>query len=128
MTKHDLIMESGRREGYRARYLLSKDSMPWYVPYETRMYMIREADFTCAICRDRLPASLLHIDHILSVANGGKCYFSNLQVLCRTCNLRKNKYTLDPISYTLRRVETIRIRELSEINRIVEDKVNDPRA
>ncbi len=38
---------------------------------------------------------LLQIDHILAYYHGGEMAMFNLQVLCRTCNLRKGRDTID---------------------------------
>lgn len=43
----------------------------------------------CAICKIQLKKSY-HIDHIMPLALDGEHAPSNLQVLCKTCNLRKN--------------------------------------
>ena len=50
--------------------------------------------FRCVVC-GRSPAMhmniVLHADHILAVANGGKTTLDNLQTLCQDCNLGKGK-------------------------------------
>jgi hypothetical protein len=53
--------------------------------------------FRCVAC-GRSPATHLnielHADHIVSVADGGKTAFENLQTLCRDCNLGKGRTSI----------------------------------
>lgn len=53
---------------------------------------ISERDnYTCQICGKEMYDGVgLQIDHIISIANGGKSVPSNLQVLCSKCNGRKS--------------------------------------
>lgn len=47
-------------------------------------------NYTCQICGKYMPDEVgLHIDHIISIKNGGKSTPSNLRVLCSKCNGRK---------------------------------------
>lgn len=50
--------------------------------------------FRCVAC-GRSPATnlntVLHADHIIAIANGGKTTLENLQTLCRDCNLGKGR-------------------------------------
>ena len=50
----------------------------------------------CAICRKSL-RSEFHADHIIPLVRGGSNYRSNIQLLCKTCNLRKS--AKDPIDF-----------------------------
>lgn len=51
--------------------------------------MLRD-NYTCQICGKYMPDEVgLHIDHIVSIHNGGKSVMSNLQVLCDKCNYKK---------------------------------------
>jgi 5-methylcytosine-specific restriction enzyme A len=45
--------------------------------------------FTCRSCRAEPLIENLHIDHIVPLSAGGSDDLSNLQVLCRDCNLSK---------------------------------------
>lgn len=53
--------------------------------------------FRCVVC-GRSPAThlnlVLHADHVLAVANGGKTILENLQALCQDCNLGKGRTVL----------------------------------
>lgn len=50
----------------------------------------------CAICRVSVRKSF-HLDHVMPLARGGEHAPRNLQILCQTCNVRKN--AKDPIDY-----------------------------
>lgn len=43
----------------------------------------------CAICREKLRK--YHVDHIKALARGGTNEAKNIQLLCATCNVRKNQ-------------------------------------
>lgn len=95
-TKHELIMAD--KEGdLLAHKLLEIDVTPSYIPQKTRLMLILEACGQCKICGKYTED--LHIDHKLAVHNGGRCFYDNLQVLCRTCNLQKSYHGIDPRSY-----------------------------
>ena len=51
-----------------------------------------EQNNTCKICKNKLYDSF-HLDRIVSGADGGEYEESNLQVLCMSCNLSKNRNT-----------------------------------
>jgi HNH endonuclease/Homing endonuclease associated repeat len=59
--------------------------------------------FCCRSC-GRSPAThlgiVLHADHIVAVANGGKTTLENLQTLCQNCNLGKGRGRVAPTSPT----------------------------
>lgn len=47
-------------------------------------------NYTCQICGKYMPDGVgLHVDHIVSIKNGGKSIPSNLRVLCSKCNGQK---------------------------------------
>ena len=47
-------------------------------------------DGKCAICGKQIRKDNMHADHITPWVAGGKTEFSNLQMLCRDCNLKKS--------------------------------------
>lgn len=56
----------------------------------TLRYQVLERDkSTCQKCGNKAPECRIAVDHIIPVAKGGKTVFSNLQVLCWTCNIGK---------------------------------------
>lgn len=54
----------------------------------------------CATCRCTIKPGTFHIDHIVAIANGGTNWPQNLQLLCKTCNLKKG--AMHPIDWARR--------------------------
>ncbi len=59
------------------------------------MQVLKESNFKCVYC-GKSPATdanvELHIDHIIPFSKGGDNSLSNLQALCRDCNLGKSNH------------------------------------
>lgn len=66
------------------------------LPYGTIPKLGDRQKWKCAICRTNVKDSY-HVDHIMPIAKGGRHEPRNLQLLCATCNVRKN--AKDPIAY-----------------------------
>jgi 5-methylcytosine-specific restriction endonuclease McrA len=64
------------------------------VSKRTRFEVFKRDSFTCQYCGGTPPKVLLHIDHIVAVANGGKNDESNLITSCADCNLGKSSVPL----------------------------------
>jgi hypothetical protein len=60
----------------------------------TRFEVFKRDRFTCQYCGAHPPGVLLHVDHILAVANGGSNDASNLATACAKCNLGKGAVPL----------------------------------
>lgn len=54
----------------------------------------------CAYCREKVSLDQKHVDHIQPLAKGGHNGRSNLQILCESCNVRKN--AIDPVDFARR--------------------------
>lgn len=50
----------------------------------------------CAYCRVKL-GTAYHVDHIVAISKGGTNFRSNLQLLCRPCNMKK--HAKDPLDF-----------------------------
>lgn len=70
---------------------------PRNINYRLRFKFMQRDGFKCRIC-GRSPATdssvILHIDHIIPCAKGGKATMDNLQTLCSKCNLGKSDLDL----------------------------------
>lgn len=65
------------------------------IPKKTRFEVFKRDEFTCQYCGAKAPDAILHIDHIVPVAEGGTNDILNLVTACRDCNLGKGKRMLD---------------------------------
>ena len=68
----------------------------WYdsclsISIKRRFDILRRYSFTCRYCGRKAPAVPLHVDHAVSVSEGGTDDPSNLVVACADCNLGKGK-------------------------------------
>lgn len=61
----------------------------------TRFEIFKRDAFTCQYCGRKPPEVILHVDHILAVANGGTNEYSNLITSCSDCNLAKSDKPLE---------------------------------
>jgi 5-methylcytosine-specific restriction enzyme A len=59
------------------------------IPDEVRKYVFTRNNYQCQSCGKTYLETELNIDHIIPLAKGGSNDISNLQSLCRTCNLVK---------------------------------------
>lgn len=64
-----------------------------HIPLALRLKVMDRDGFKCVKCnanRQTNPAVKFHIDHIIPWSLGGKTELDNLQLLCSSCNLKKN--------------------------------------
>lgn len=73
------------------RRIQPTERIPW--PKGLKRRLMRQQDNTCVYCGFRRRATSMEIDHIIPVVRGGSNDESNLQVICRPCNLRKGIQT-----------------------------------
>lgn len=100
--------ESGKRAAGTRRYRqLHPDKVREFAQNRTRRKFGRlprgtianignAQGWRCAICRISIKHAY-HVDHVMPLVRGGKHASSNLQLLCKPCNLKK--HTKDPIDY-----------------------------
>ena len=67
----------------------------------TRFEIFKRDSFTCQYCGNQPPHVILHVDHILAVANGGSNDTGNLVTACSQCNLGKSSVPLSAIPKSL---------------------------
>lgn len=62
---------------------------------KVRFEVFRRDGFTCQYCGAKPPEAVLHVDHIVPVAEGGGNEMTNLATACQECNLGKGARLLD---------------------------------
>lgn len=62
------------------------------IPPEVRENVLRKSFYKCTVCKSKRN---LEIDHIIPVSRGGGDEESNLQTLCKTCNVSKSNNDMD---------------------------------
>lgn len=98
---------------------------------KTRFEVFKRDDFECQYCGNHPPHVILHVDHIVPVAEGGGNEEENLITSCADCNLGKGARSLDvsPRSLADRALE-IKERELqiagyNEVMRAARERLED---
>lgn len=66
-----------------------------------RFDIFKRDGFVCHYCGAHPPEILLHVDHIVAVANGGENDFDNLVTSCESCNLGKGARSLNVVPQSL---------------------------
>ena len=60
------------------------------IPQSVRMTVAARQRYNCKLCKRRF-GSVIHIDHIRRVADGGSNHIDNLQALCPSCHEEKTQ-------------------------------------
>lgn len=68
---------------------------------KTRFEVFKRDGFVCMYCGAHPPKVLLHVDHIVAVANGGGDDMDNLVTSCEACNLGKGARDLSVVPQSL---------------------------
>lgn len=71
------------------------------VSARVRFEIFKRDGFRCAYCSATPMDSVLHVDHILAVANGGTNAHENLITACDRCNLGKSAVPLEENRFTV---------------------------
>ena len=82
------------------------DSTPEYKPRKavstrTRFEIFKRDKFTCQYCGAKPPSVILHVDHVIALANGGTNDTGNLTTACKDCNLGKSAVPLSSVPKSL---------------------------
>jgi DNA-directed RNA polymerase subunit RPC12/RpoP len=91
----------------------------------TRFEVFKRDGYLCQYCGDHPPQTILHVDHIVPVKDGGSNDLENLITSCITCNLGKSSNHLTNVPMSLKeRGKEIEEREkqLKGYNKILLDK------
>jgi hypothetical protein len=71
------------------------------VSAKARFEIFKRDGFTCQYCGAHPPQAILHVDHIVPVAEGGTNEDTNLVTSCDRCNLGKGANSLESIPTSL---------------------------
>lgn len=80
----------------RARRLAAINASAEHYTKGHVLYLFDKQQAKCMACGGDI-ADRFHVDHIYPLARGGSNGFSNIQLLCPTCNIRK--HVKDPIAF-----------------------------
>lgn len=72
------------------------------VSKKTRFEVFKRDEFVCQYCGATPPRVVLHVDHIVPVAEGGKNNMDNLITSCEPCNLGKGATPLSSVPKSLK--------------------------
>lgn len=92
---------------------------------KTRFELFKRDEFTCQYCGGTPPKSVLEVDHINPIFNGGDNNIDNLITSCFDCNRGKGSKLLSSVPETIKQ-KALRIAEqeeqIKEYNRMISNK------
>lgn len=100
--------EKGRASDFRQK--MKRRSYKYKVSFSSidRKYLLQRDNWICQSCGCKVhdkhtgnwnTPDKAHIDHIIPISKGGNSEYSNLQVLCRTCNLSKQDKVEEQLTF-----------------------------
>ncbi len=94
-SERDRLNPEGRRVRDRNRRARKRAALGRHTTEDIKKLFSSQKG-KCATCRESILFSEKHVDHLMPLALGGTNWPDNLQILCRSCNLRKSaKHPLD---------------------------------
>lgn len=87
----------------RVIVLLSYNRVPRAAVRLSRRNVFVRDGYRCQYCAETPPIRDLNLDHVMPRSRGGKSTWDNLVTSCRTCNLRKGRYTPEELGMRLLR-------------------------
>lgn len=79
--------EKFRLLGHKRRAILNNDGGSLSKGISERLLTLQKG--RCRICKSKVAGGRYHLDHIVPISKGGPNVDRNIQVLCPTCNLKK---------------------------------------
>lgn len=87
-----LSIARGRKTYDKLRKPIKSNESRFGISLRVRYEILKRDRYRCILCGVDASNSLLVIDHIIPVVQGGTNESSNLRVLCRACNHGKKQY------------------------------------
>lgn len=72
------------------------------VPAEIRAAVLIRDKSTCLLCGRKAPMVIIEVDHIIPVSRGGTNDMTNLQSLCKLCNVGKSHMIVSDMTWKVR--------------------------
>jgi len=85
-----LALKSSKRRALQRDAVINEKGLSHFL-----LFIKQRQTVVCYYCKRRIPATLIHLDHILPIVKGGGYSMCNLCISCPSCNQHKSDRTLD---------------------------------
>ncbi|MFA6526189.1 MAG: HNH endonuclease signature motif containing protein [Candidatus Buchananbacteria bacterium] len=84
-----LAIKNGRKNYDKLRKTVKSRELRKGINLKLRYLIFKRDNYRCVICGNNAQGTVLMVDHIIPVVQGGHNEENNLRTLCRECNLGK---------------------------------------
>ena len=93
------VQEMRKKDAEKTEKVVDDSRDDFFTDTQKRMEILKREDYKCFYCLRELQRDNFYLDHLVSQAQGGRNYKSNLVASCRACNTKKS--TLNPEHFLL---------------------------